>query len=712
MTPAKSVETIRVKLLSETFDGTPAFDAILNKLESLGPIRFQAKHVRTKCPMHGGDDPTSFVLFPSGVGYCHSGCNRSFSSAEIAEKLNVNLPHADGLSVDEFLKAFGLPDWIRDEFGLRTSSYGGRTFVIIPYMDESGELLRNRKRLRLHGGQKHEWQGSGGRAYPFGLQRLKEIKQIGRVLIVEGETDVLACAAGHIPAIGIPGANMWREEYRRYFEGIEVAIWQEPGDAGRGFVDSIGIDLPLAKILRHPRAKDPAELWLLSGDEEFKQEIERQWNSAAIFTDLKSAEVEREREQLEPLVRELLDDPALIERLSKDITASGYIGDIAPVLACYIGLTSRVLERPMNLMLIAQSAAGKNFAVSTALLFFPDSSYQKVDAGSPGSFVYDETPLKHKGFVLTEFDSAPQGDGVFASAMRTLFEESRLVYKTTIEENGKRRAIDIVREGPMAVITTAVKTPEIQSDTRLLPVPVLDTKEQVKAIARGTALKAQRRDKGPEINFELYKDFQCYLDLGGPYEVIIPFASALEEAMPDEVAGAPRWNRDLPQLLTAIRSVAIINKVRRRHDGELIIAELEDYGIVRKAFEPSFRAAASQGLTDADRKAYAAIKELPGMNNTALAEKLGVSQSSASYRSSKLQKTGRVVNTAANNKVKLEIAAPLPDEVSLPSLESVSDQLESDSNLRIAAKTAPQYRSGFEDSDANEGNDQTDWGVL
>ncbi len=692
--------------------GAPEFESILSELEGRGPVQVQAKYARTSCPMHDGEDQSAFVLFKSGVGRCFSQCGRSFSPAEIAEKLEIDLVQTKHLTLDAFLAAFRLPASIAGEFSLRTSNYGGRSWIVIPYLDEHGELLRNRKRLSLHGGQKHAWDGYGGRTHPFGLHRLEQIRRFGRTLIVEGETDVLACAAGHVPAIGLPGSNTWREEYRRYFDGVEVAIWQEPGDAGRKFVDAIGQDLPTARVLRHPSAKDPAELWMMVEDDEFAPTIERMWEAAPKVGELKGAELEQEREFLSRHAGELINDPDFFDRLCRDIETSGYVGEVAPALAAYIGLTSRMLKKPMNLLLIAQSAAGKNFAVTTALKFIPDSAFQKVDAGSPGSFIYDETPLVHKGFILTEFDSAPQGDGAFASAMRTLFEESRLVYQTTIDDHGERRVVRVIREGPIAVITTAVKAPEIQSDTRLLPVPVDDGKEQIKQIALRTAINAESEESDPSFDFDLYRSFQRYLDLGGPYRVIVPFATALFRAIPDEVAGATRWNRDSQQLLTAIKAVAVVNQARRRRDRAAIIAELGDYEIVLRAFEPSFRAAAAQGITQADRDAYGVIAAEPGLTNANLADRLGVRPPSATYRTSRLRKAGLIVNTAGRGKTKWEVEGPLPESVGLPSIESVRRQLEIDSNPLIASPVAAGFQQGLEDSSEIPGDPQTDIEVI
>jgi hypothetical protein len=218
--------------------------------------------LRTPCPFHDGED-ANFVLFASGVGKCWSVCGRTYTPREIAEMLGVTLPVDKGVTVKVLLDSFALPDEISTQFSLSESIRKGKSCVVIPYFDESGEVLQERRRLSIVDGQRFDWKSSGGRSYPYGLHRLPEIRRTGRCLIVEGESDVWACTAGGIPALGIPGANSWREEYRQYFAGLEVGVWREPGDAARSFVESISLDLPSARILSHENAKDPAELWQL-----------------------------------------------------------------------------------------------------------------------------------------------------------------------------------------------------------------------------------------------------------------------------------------------------------------------------------------------------------------------------------------------------------------------------------------------------------------
>jgi hypothetical protein len=449
----------------------------------------------------------------------------------------------------------------------------------------------------------------------------------------------------------------------------------------------------------------------------FRETIDSIWSQAKLVTEMISSENQAEREELLPQIRELFEASSFIDLLSSIIERSGFAGDATPALASYVAMTSRMLKKPLNLYLIGQSGAGKNYAVNVVKQLFPDSSWVEVNAGSPGSFIYDDSSLVHRALIVTEADSIPQGDGAFASAIRTLFEENRLVYKTTIEQQGQRVSLEIVREGPVAVITTGVKIPETQTDSRMLPGPISDAPEHIANVSLQTAKSFMSGTE--KLDLTMWQDFQRYLELGGPYDVDIPFAVALFQAMPKSVVTAPRWNRDFKQILVAIQSVTVLLQFNRKTENGHLIAELEDYSITRVILSTAFQTATSSGVTEADRAAYRVVVEHPGISNAELASALGIAASSSTYRVGRLKKHGLIANLASGNKTSLEVIAPLPDECSLPTLREVEAHLESVSNPLIPVGLGANGAVELEDSIGIDGGRATsvseaadEWGQV
>lgn len=64
-----------------------------------------------------------------------------------------------------------------------------------------------------------------------------------RVLLVEGEPDMIAARSQGLPAIAVPGASAWRAEWAQLFHGREVTIVMDCDAEGRRAADRIANDL-------------------------------------------------------------------------------------------------------------------------------------------------------------------------------------------------------------------------------------------------------------------------------------------------------------------------------------------------------------------------------------------------------------------------------------------------------------------------------------
>ena len=66
--------------------------------------------------------------------------------------------------------------------------------------------------------------------------------------------------------VTVPGVGTWKPEWARYFDGLQLIIWQEPGDAGNMLVNKIVEAVPDAKVITPPPGvKDLCELLLQAG---------------------------------------------------------------------------------------------------------------------------------------------------------------------------------------------------------------------------------------------------------------------------------------------------------------------------------------------------------------------------------------------------------------------------------------------------------------
>src|SRR3989442_1015105 len=159
---------------------------------------------------------------------------------------------------------------------------------------------------------------------------------------------------------------------------------------------------------------------------------------------------------VEAHARTLLNDPDILTRVTEAIHAEGYVGDPTPALLVYIALTSRFLERPINLALVAESSAGKNMTIDVALKLVPKDAYYLVGASSPRSIIYTDEDLSHRVVVFKEADSIPS-DAPAAAAIRALAEDNELRYEVTIptKRTGQFEPRKITKPGPTGLVTTS-----------------------------------------------------------------------------------------------------------------------------------------------------------------------------------------------------------------------------------------------------------------
>lgn len=360
-----------------------------------------------------------------------------------------------------------------------------------------------------------------------------------------------------------------------------------------------------------------------------------------------------------------------------EIKALGFGGDSRPVEVTYLSGTTRLLKlvrgaMPAHLQLLAQSGTGKNYTMDTALSLFPSSAYHRIDAGSPRVLIYDSADLEHRIAVFGEADSIPRGeDNPAASAIRNLAQDHYLHYKVVVKdpESGNFTVKDIVKPGPSVLVTTAVKSLGQQLGTRTFIYPVSDDPGQ---IGKALEMRGEIEEKGVKDPDPALVAYQEYLQALAPWDVVVPFATALSRAIRKVSPAAPRILRDYNRLLSLIKAVAILRHQHRRRgsDGRLV-AELEDYETVRELIQEMYVATVTE-LSQGVREAIEAVRVLRETGSDkvtvkAVADHLGVHKMTAHRRVGKALWHGWLTNSERRNRpADLALGEPLPAQEVLP----------------------------------------------
>lgn len=120
----------------------------------------------------------------------------------------------------------------------------------------------------------------------------------------------------------------------------------------------------------------------------------------------------------------------LIQHILDDFERCGLIGEEANKLLGYIAMTSRKRSKPLSVLIIASSGAGKTALQDAIVQFCPPEDLVKITNLSGKALFYkDKVSLTHKVLALEEGDGAREA----FYAIRSLISAGVLVSETTIK---------------------------------------------------------------------------------------------------------------------------------------------------------------------------------------------------------------------------------------------------------------------------------------
>jgi hypothetical protein len=645
------------------------------------------------CPFHDDHHPDNFSV--STRGFKCFACNEKGSLPKLAEKLGIEIPKNNSGSslpatLENYAKYKQLPvDFLR-ELGLKTITKNGSQCLRIPYFDEDGIELTHRIRWKIGGEDGKPPKSIGGsRNYPYGLWKLSQRVQActrdggdrREIFLVEGESDAQTLWFYGIPGLGIPGASNWKSEFAHYLDGLTIFIWQEPDDAGGKFVNSICKDIPGGLIITPPPGrKDISEIHLFG--EDVVATIEVLKTNAIPFVKVQAEKLKAEAIQAAGKAGELLKTPDILGEFWKVCRKLGLVGEMKNAKLLYLALTSRVLDRPVSVVVKGTSSSGKSFQIEIVLTFFPTTAYYALSSMSERALAYSEEPLAHRFLVL--FEAAGMNSDFASYLLRSLLSEGRIRYETVEKTRDGLQPKLIEREGPTGVLlTTTLARLHPENETRLLSLTSKDDRDQTIAILK--TLADRQNGKAPSVpDLGPWVAFQEWIELTGNHSVKIPFAPALAEEIKPR---AVRLRRDFTQMLNLISAHAILHQLSREVDPDSgrIVANLDDYQAVYELISDLLNDLVMATVSKTTRETVEAVKKLTEKNNqavniTKVAKALGIDRSAASRRVA-VAVADEYLNNLEEREgrpARLVIGDPLPeDETILPTPEKLKEKISS-----------------------------------
>jgi DNA primase len=278
--------------------------------------------------------------------------------------------------------------------------------------------------------------------------------------------------------------------------------------------------------------------------------------------------------------------PDLIGRLRVAFRQAGIIGEENNTMLIYLAGVSRLLDRPLAVIVQSPSAAGKSMLMDSSLAFFPEECRIKYSAMTGQSLYYlGETNLKHKILAIVEEAGAEKA----SYALKLLQSEGELTIASTGKDpqTGRMETQEYHVEGPVMIMltTTAIDLDE-ELQNRCLTLAVDDSPEQT---ARIHTLQRERRTLAGLVaktqRVELLRVLKNAQRLLASVEVLNPFAPSL--IFPST---RTRNRRDHEKYLTLIDAVALLHQHQRprgRHEApgrvlEYVSVTLDDIALANE----------------------------------------------------------------------------------------------------------------------------------
>ncbi len=261
------------------------------------------------CPFHDDRNNSFSVDLQTGKWHCHAEniggnfitfyakiheMNTKEAYNQILEKYNVTPKKSmknrlSSYSLAQYATEKHLPkEWLKERCKLSTEKdRNGTTYLKLPYFTEDNRELTFRKRYAY---KNFRWKwGSAGKIGLYGEWRIKEIREEGYVLLVEGESDTQSLWYMKIPAIGVPGASMFQTRHVPLLQNLKMYIHEEKDKGGETFLKKTLEELRKenfsGEVYRFScgsieKCKDPSDVLIQFGQENGGKQIMKLVQSA------------------------------------------------------------------------------------------------------------------------------------------------------------------------------------------------------------------------------------------------------------------------------------------------------------------------------------------------------------------------------------------------------------------------------------------------
>ena len=263
--------------------------------------------------------------------------------------------------------------------------------------------------------------------------------------------------------------------------------------------------------------------------------------------------------QEETAAMALLRDPRLLDRVLEDFEKCGAVGEETNKKVSYLAAVSRLLPKPLAIVVQSSSSAGKSSLMEAVLDFMPEEHRESYTAMTGQALFYmGQKNLKHKILAIAE----QQGAEAASYPLKLLQSEGKLNIASTGKDpvSGKHVTHEYTVEGPvMLFLTTTAHEVDEELMNRCLVLAVNEDREQTRAIHRkqreAQTLEGLKSRMRQNRIVRLHRNAQRLLK---PIPVVIEHLK--DQGFPDAMT---RTRRDHMKFLTLIQAVTLLHQHQR-----------------------------------------------------------------------------------------------------------------------------------------------------
>jgi hypothetical protein len=255
---------------------------------------------------------------------------------------------------------------------------------------------------------------------------------------------------------------------------------------------------------------------------------------------------------------ELLRDPRLLDRVLADFEKCGVVGEETNKRIAYLAAVSRLLEKPLAIVVQSASSAGKSSLMEAVLDFMPEEQRESYTAMTGQALFYmGQKNLKHKILAISE----QRGADAASYPLKLLQSEGVLKIASTGKDpvSGKLVTHDYEVECPVMIfLTTTAQDIDEELLNRAIALTVNEDREQTRAIHQ-----RQRESRTIEGHILRRKRAKLVRLHRNAQRLLRPITVVNNHDVGEFPDTMTRTRRDHAKLLTLIDAIALLHQHQR-----------------------------------------------------------------------------------------------------------------------------------------------------